>query len=124
LGIRSDWDIADDVRFRFNISGFIGWHKNIAASLTGLRTITSTCVPGAPPPNSPDGDCNVANDPQSGTLLITAGKARISGLDLDGFLKIGDFTLSYGANFLDPKSTGFTAPAALAAYIPANAQIG
>ncbi|WP_293985697.1 TonB-dependent receptor [Sphingobium sp.] len=124
LGMRSDWDLADNVRFRFNVSGFIGWHKNIAASLTGVRTIVASCVPGAAPPVSPDGDCNVANDPQSGTLLITAGTARISGIDIDGFLKLGNFTLNYGANFLDPKSTGFSAPPELAAYVPANSAIG
>lgn len=124
LGVRSDWDIAEDVRLRFNISGFIGWHKNIAASVSGVRTIVTTCVVGAAPPISPDGDCDPANDPQSGTLLITAGRARISGIDIDGFIKAGNFTLNYGANFLRPKSTGFNAPAELAAYIPANTAIG
>jgi len=124
LGARSDWYLSDNIQLRLNVSGFVGWHKNIAASLTGVRTIAAVCVPGAPPPISPDGDCDVANDPQSGTLLITAGKARISGIDIDGFLKAGDFTLSYGANFLDPKSTGFSAPPELAAYIPTDAAIG
>ncbi|WP_404476507.1 TonB-dependent receptor [Novosphingobium sp. BL-52-GroH] len=123
LGVRSDWDLADNVRLRFNISGFVGWHKNIAASVSGVRTIVASCTPGAAPPVSPDGDCNVANDPQSGTLLITAGTARISGIDIDGFLKIGHFTLNYGANFLKPKSTGFDIPAELAAYIPPNSAI-
>src|SRR3546814_2179017 len=76
FGIRSDFQ-AGDVKIRLNASPFVGWYSGVQVPISGLNT-QATCSPTAPggtdAPLSPDGDCNPANDPAGGTLLIYAGK--------------------------------------------------
>lgn len=120
LGIRSDWDLGGDIKLRFNASGFAGYYSGVQIALSGLITQTGVCVVGAdnPPPISPDGDCNSANDPQSGTLLVNAGKSRVAGIDLDGRLAFGNrLAFTYAANFLDTKTRSLAAPAAVQPYL-------
>ncbi|WP_404476499.1 TonB-dependent receptor [Novosphingobium sp. BL-52-GroH] len=120
LGIRSDWDLGGSVKLRINASAFAGYYSGVQIALSGLITQAGACVPGAdnPAPISPDGDCDAANDPQSGTLLVNAGKSRVAGIDLDGRLAIGDrFAFTYAANFLDTKTRSLQAPAAIQPYL-------
>lgn len=127
-GFRSDWNLGSDVRVRFNASAFIGWYKDVSFSLSGVRT-RAGCIVGDPvfgaPPFSPDGDCITTNDPASGALSINAGKTRVRGLDVDGFIALGrQFKFTFAGNLLDPKSTSVSVPAGLAVYVPINATIG
>ena len=120
LGIRSDFR-AGDVRFRFNASPFIGWYSGVQVPISGLNT-QATCslvTPGGTnPPRSPDGDCNAANDPAGGTLLVNAGKTQVSGIDLSGRIApTRSLSFDFGATLLDLKSRSLTVPGDLLPYL-------
>lgn len=119
LGIRSDWDLGG-AKLRFNASAFSGWYNGVQIALSGLITQAAACQAGVdnPAPISPDGDCDPTNDPQSGTMLVNAGKSRVAGIDLDGRIAFGDrLSFTYGANFLDTKTRSLQAPAAVQPYL-------
>lgn len=119
-GVRTDWNLGGDVKLRFNASVFSGWYNGVQIALSGLVTQAAACQPGVnnPAPISPDGDCNPTNDPQTGTMLVNAGKSRVSGIDLDGRIAFGDrLSLTYGANFIDTKTISLQAPAAVQPYL-------
>src|SRR3546814_13241399 len=70
-----------------NASPFVEWYSVVQVPISGLNTqaTCSTTAPGGTDaPLSPDGDCNAANDPAGGTLLVNAGKTRVAGIDLTG----------------------------------------
>jgi iron complex outermembrane receptor protein len=119
-GVRSDFR-AGDVSIRLNASPFVGWYSAVQVPITGLNT-TAACGTGPggtnPVRSSPDGDCNIANDPSGGTLLVNAGKTRVAGIDLSGRIA-PTRTLSFdaGATFLDLKSRSLTVPASLISYL-------
>ena len=119
-GIRSDFKLGD-VAVRFNASPFIGWYSNVQVPISGLNTQAScslTAPGGTDAPRSPDGDCNAANDPSGGTLLVNAGKTRVSGVDLSGRIEpIRTLAIDAGATFLDLKSRSLSVPAALLPYL-------
>jgi iron complex outermembrane receptor protein len=121
LGLRSDTDLGS-VKLRFNIDGFAGWYDDVHSAVTGLQT-SPLCVPGIdnPAPVSPDGDCNASNDPTGGTLLVNAGRSRVSGIDLDGLIQLGErFSINYGGSILWSKLLEFTPPAEIVPYSPAR----
>jgi iron complex outermembrane receptor protein len=121
-GIRTDFE-AGSVKFRFNASAFVGWYKNVQTALTGVQSAGAACTPGIdnPAPISPDGDCDPNNDPAGGTLLVNLGTSRVSGIDLDGLIRLSDgLSFNYGASFLRPVTTSFTAPPAIAAFVANN----
>src|SRR3546814_12033542 len=100
-----------------------GWSSDLCSSdlLTGVQT-SPTCSPtNNAAPISPDGDCDPNNDPAGGTLLVNIGESKVSGIDIDGLLQLGEaLSVNYGANFLLPKTTSFDAPPAIAPFITAN----
>ena len=120
IGIRSDFR-AGDVDIRLNASPFVGWYSGVQVPISGLNT-QATCSLTAPggtdAPRSPDGDCDAANDPAGGTLLVNAGKTRVAGIDLTGRIA-PTRTLSFdaGATFLDLKSRSLTVPTQLLPYL-------
>ncbi len=119
-GIRTDTNLGGNASLRFNISGFVGWYKNVQTVITGVQTAAASCDPNVinPVPISPDGDCNINNDPSGGTLLVNLGESRVSGIDVDGTLRLSRaLSFNFGANFLEPKTTSFTAPPAISAYV-------
>jgi iron complex outermembrane recepter protein len=121
LGVRSDVDLGS-VQLRFNVDGFVGWYKDVHSGVTGLQT-SPLCVPGVdnPAPISPDGDCDATNDPTGGTLLVNAGESRVSGIDIEGLIQIGErLSINYGGSLLSAKLIEFTPPAELAPYSPAR----
>ena len=123
-GVRSDFK-AGDVAIRFNASPFVGWYSNVQVPISGLNTQAScslTAPGGTDAPRSPDGDCNAANDPSGGTLLVNAGKTRVAGVDLSGRIQPTQ-TLSFdvGATFLDLKSRSLTLPTSLTPYLVVQA---
>jgi iron complex outermembrane recepter protein len=124
LGFRSDWDLGGDARARFNASGFVAWHQNTAFSLSGVRT-GAGCVVGGPAPASPDGDCDTTNDPIAGAMTLAAGKTKVSGIDVDGFIALSDaFKFTFAGSVLDPKSRSLNVPAAVAPFVPTGTVIG
>jgi len=119
-GIRSDFRLGD-MAVQLNASPFVGWYKGVQVPVSGLNT-TADCGTGPggsnPPLSSPDGDCNAANDPSGGTLLINAGKTRVAGIDLSGRVSpTRALSFNAGATFLDLKSQSLTAPSFLVAYL-------
>lgn len=123
LGLRSDLRMGD-VKLRFNASAFAGYYGGVQIALSGLITQAAVCVPGAnnPAPISPDGDCDPSNDPQSGTLLVNAGKSRVAGIDMDGRIGFGDrLSFTYGANFLNTKTRELQVPAPFRPYLAQQA---
>lgn len=127
LGFRTDWRFGEGVRFRLNGSAYSAWYSNVQFSLSGLRTSSvPACVAASGAfPTSPDGDCNPTNDPINGAMTIAAGKTRVSGVDIDGFIALGDqFKFTFAGNLLDPKSKSLTVPAAIAGYVVQGTQIG
>lgn len=121
-GIRSDFD-AGNLRVRMNASPFVGWYSNVQVPISGLNT-TAACGTGEggtnPPRSSPDGDCNAANDPSGGTLLVNAGKTRVAGIDLSARVAPSQsLSFDVGATFLDLKSRSLTVEPFLTAYLAA-----
>jgi iron complex outermembrane recepter protein len=125
-GVRTDWRLTDDVRLRFNASAFMGWYKNVITSLSQVTTSTAACLATGPDTvvnpltgrlASPDGDCNPNNDPISGAMSINAGKTRVRGIDIDGFIGFGrHFKLTYAANWMKPQSRSVDIPDELKPY--------
>lgn len=120
VGVRSDFR-AGGVNIRLNASPFVGWYNDVQVPLSGLNTQGSCSLltpGGTDAPRSPDGDCNAANDPAGGTLIVNAGKTRVAGVDLSGRIA-PTRTLSFdaGATFLDLKSRSLTVPGSLRPYL-------
>ncbi len=119
-GIRSDFQMGE-MRAQFNASPFVGWYSGAQVPISGLNT-NAACGTGPggsnPPRSSPDGDCNPANDPSGGTLLVNAGETRVAGIDLSTRIEpTRDLSFSAGATFLDLKSRSLTVPSALVDYL-------
>jgi len=119
LGVRSEFR-AGDITGRFNVSAFAGWYSGVQVPLTGLTNLNcDPTVPGGTAPGrSPDGDCDTSNDPTGGTLLVNAGKTRVSGIDFDGRIQpFEPLAITFGGTLLDTKSREFTVPADLQPYL-------
>ena len=126
-GIRSDWNLGGDFKFRFNASAFLANFSDVAFSLSGLRTtsVAACTAAGGAFPTSPDGDCNPNNDPISGALTTTAGRTRVTGLDIDGFLAFNrQLRFTYAYSYLNPKSRSIDLPPVLLPYLPTGTSIG
>ena len=119
-GVRSDFH-AGDVAIRLNASPFIGWYSNVQVPLSGLNTqatCSTTVAGGTDPPRSPDGDCNAANDPSGGTLIVNAGRTRVAGVDLSARIApTHALAFDAGATFLDLKTRSLGVPADLRSYL-------
>lgn len=120
FGVRSDFKVGDaDVRL--NASPFVGWYSNVQVPISGLNTqaTCSTATPGGTAaPRSPDGDCNAANDPSGGTLLVNAGSTKVSGIDLSARIAPSEsLAFDFGATLLDLKTRSLTVPTDLQPYL-------
>lgn len=99
LGIRSTVHFGDAL-LRSNVSVFSGWYDKVQIALTGLSSTSPTNCNA-----NPDGDCNFSNDPAGGTLIINAGKTRVSGVDYQfTFVPDEHWTLDLGGTFLKPET--------------------
>lgn len=119
IGLKTEFR-AGDLKMRLNTSGFIGWYDGVQVPLSGLNTQRGCDATRTDNPNrfSPDGDCNPNNDPSGGTLLVNAGKSRVSGVDISGMIATnGGVSLNFGATLLDPKSRSVSVPATLLSYL-------
>lgn len=119
-GVRSKFDVGG-MGVRLNASPFIGWYSNVQVPITGLSTqaACSTTTPGGTDaPLSPDGNCNKADDPSGGTLLVNAGKTRIAGVDFDAEITpIRRLSFELSGTLLSTKSKSLTVPASLLPYL-------
>ncbi|WP_231735497.1 TonB-dependent receptor [Novosphingobium sp. CCH12-A3] len=120
FGVRSDFKVGDaDVRL--NASPFVGWYSNVQVPVSGLNTqaTCSTTAPGGTAaPRSPDGDCNAANDPSGGTLLVNAGATKVSGVDISARIATSpSLAFEIGATLLDLKTRSLTVPTDLQPYL-------
>lgn len=115
LGARTDWRIGK-VRGRFNVSFFIAQTTNTQLGIPGFTTEPG-CTAGSAQPISPDGDCNVANDP-SGTILTTnVGTKTDKGIDIEGFVvPFKGFQVGGSASILRQSTSKFSLPASIALY--------
>lgn len=126
-GFRSDFNMGGGLRARLNVSAFLGNYSDTAFSLSGLRTtsVPACLAAGGAIPTSPDGDCNPGNDPINGALTVAAGETQVKGIDVDGFIAVGNqFKFTFAGSLLDPKSKNINLPAALAPYLPNGTTIG
>jgi len=117
-GIRADWTLGE-MSVRTNLSAFLGRYGDVQQALIGVQSAPG-CDPAVinPPGISPDGDCDITNDPAGGTLLVNAGKAEVSGIDFDAAIAVTpDLTLSIGGNYLDMKTRRYDLPAAFDPYV-------
>ncbi|MDB6062897.1 MAG: TonB-dependent receptor, partial [Verrucomicrobiaceae bacterium] len=81
IGIRSDAHFGDAL-LRSNVSVFSGWYDKVQLPVTGISVAPNqgvNCTP-ANQDQNPSGDCS-GSLPAGGTLLINAGKTRVSGID-------------------------------------------
>jgi iron complex outermembrane recepter protein len=124
IGVRSDWNLGD-AHIRANVSAFLGDYSKVQAALTGVQSVVQLCNPAStnnPPGVSPDGDCDPANDPAGGTLLVNVGKSRVSGVDVElAIAPFADLVFNLAANFLDTKTRSFDPPTNLEPYIATDA---
>ncbi|MBB3982730.1 iron complex outermembrane receptor protein [Sphingobium fontiphilum] len=120
FGVRSDFKVGN-AEVRLNASPFVGWYSNVQVPVSGLNTqaTCSTTAPGGTDaPRSPDGDCNAANDPSGGTLLVNAGSTRVSGIDLSARIApTATLAFEFGATLLDLKTRSLTVPTDLQPYL-------
>lgn len=121
IGARTEWR-AGEVRGRVNVSAFSGWYNGVQIPLSGLATPAAGCsttTPGGTAPGlSPDGDCDPGNDPTGGTLLVNAGKTRVSGIDFDTLVSpIQGLSFTAAGTLLDTKTRELTLPAVLQPYL-------
>jgi iron complex outermembrane receptor protein len=124
FGFRSDWELGGSASARLNASAYMAWFRNTAFSLSGVRT-GAGCVVGGPAPASPDGDCDTTNDPISGAMTLSAGRTKVQGIDVDGFVALSDaFKFTFAGSLIDPKSQGLDVPAAVAPFVPTGTVIG
>lgn len=119
IGMRADWAIGN-VDFRTNVSAFIAKYKDVQAVLSGVQ-VSPNCDPSNPdnPPGvSPDGDCDINNDPAGGTLLANLGESEVKGVEFEVVVApLDGLTFNIGGSYVDTKTTKFTLPTALAPYV-------
>jgi iron complex outermembrane receptor protein len=119
IGVRSDAHLGD-VLLRSNVSVFSGWYDKVQLPVTGLNSVDKS-GPGCNAALNPDGDCIVANDPAGGTLLINAGKTRVSGVDFDFTLAPDEhWTLEAAGTLLKLDTRSIDIPSALATRFTSN----
>lgn len=119
FGLRSDWFLGD-VAVRANLSAFIGRYENVQSGLNGVQAALAFCDPAIdnPPGISPDGDCDVGNDPAGGVMLVNLGESQVSGVDFELVVAPTDsLSLNFAANYLDMETRKFEVPAALEPYV-------
>lgn len=120
LGLRSDWRIGD-VGVRSNVSVFRGQYDDVQSGLNGIQTASALCNPAStdnPSGISPDGDCDISNDPAGGVMIVNLGESEVSGIDLELTIAATEnLTLNVAGNFLDLETKRFDVPATLAAYV-------
>jgi iron complex outermembrane receptor protein len=118
-GIRADWMLGG-IDVRSNVSVFLGRYEDVQSALTGVQTAAANCVPGSvnPPGISPDGDCNAADDPAGGVVIVNIGESQVSGIDFDlTFALTPELRLNLGGNYLDMKTRSYNLPDAFAPYV-------
>lgn len=119
LGLRTDWTLGD-VAVRSNLSAFLGKYQKVQSGLTGVQTALAFCNPAIdnPPGVSPDGDCDLGNDPSGGVMLVNLGESEVSGADFELVVAPSEsLSLNFAANYLDMKTKKFEVPPALDPYI-------
>jgi iron complex outermembrane receptor protein len=103
LGVKSDWRVGGMVG-RLNISGFYSWQKGNQIAFTGINQPASVCnTNGGTAPVWIDGDCDRANNPASGALVINAADTRVKGIEAELVLKpTRTLTLNLLGSLLSP----------------------
>ena len=124
LGLRADWSVGD-IDIRSNLSAFLGQYENVQSTLTGVQT-SALCDPANfnnAPGISPDGDCDISNDPNGGSILVNVGESEVSGIDFDVQVALTpNLLVNFGGNYLDMKTNKYTLPDVFSPYT-ANRQI-
>jgi iron complex outermembrane receptor protein len=96
-----------NVRTRFNIAAYQGKYKGLQSQINGIIAGTFGTTPATAPSNT--------------SLTVNAGKATVRGLEFDGALEIGGFSLNFQGAYLDPKYDNLTVPALFSTLQPATA---
>ncbi|MDB6060889.1 MAG: hypothetical protein JWM78_992 [Verrucomicrobiaceae bacterium] len=119
VGVRSDVHFGDAL-LRSNVSVFSGWYDKVQLPISGLSSQATGA--GCNASGNPDGDCIASNDPAGGTLLVNAGKTRVSGVDYDfTFVPDDHWTFNVSGTFLKLETRSMDIPDFLLPYL-ANAK--
>lgn len=124
-GLRSDW-VVGGMDVRTNLTAFVGYYDDVQSVMTGVQTAATLCTPGInnPPGVSPDGDCDINNDPAGGTFLANLGEAKVSGGELEIIVAPTDrLTLNVGGSYVSPKTEKFQTPTSLEPYLAGSEEI-
>jgi len=108
IGLRADWDLGGGVLARTNITYFSAEVTDAQGDIGGGVATGRGCVPGDLTSGTPDGDCDVSNDPTGGALVLNIGDTEVDGVDIELVLAPNDhLTLSLNATFQDAKVKGY-----------------
>ncbi|NIB44071.1 TonB-dependent receptor [Pseudomaricurvus alkylphenolicus] len=101
FGLRADWNLGS-VPLRTNISYFEGEYSNAQADLAGGVTTPQNCNLAVGTNIGPDGDCDGADDPTGGAIVLNVGDTAVSGVDIEFQAMLTDnFSVSLNATVQD-----------------------
>lgn len=101
IGLKTNWN-SGDFSGRVNIAAYRGIFTDLQRQISGI-------------PANLDGDNNSANDPASTALIVNGAKAKVQGLEIDGFIQPArGFQITFGGSLIDAKYLEFSNPAILA----------
>ncbi|MFA5495928.1 MAG: TonB-dependent receptor [Porticoccaceae bacterium] len=118
VGIKSDIQFRE-ILVRANLSAYIGRYDDVQSGITGVQTsaLCNPLSPDNPPGISPDGDCDFANDPAGGTMLINSGKSEVSGFDYDIQMALAESLLiTFAGTYIDTKTRRYDMPDIFSPY--------
>ncbi|WP_439540595.1 TonB-dependent receptor [Sphingomonas sp.] len=97
VGLKTNWR-SGDFSGRVNIAAYRGIFNDLQRQIAGI-------------PANLDGDNNSANDPASTALIINGAKARVQGIEIDGFIQpMRGLQFTFGGSLIDPKYLEFSNP--------------
>lgn len=97
IGLKTNWR-SGDFSGRVNIAAYRGIFNDLQRQISGI-------------PANLDGDNNPSNDPASTALIINGAKAKVQGLEIDGFIQPArGFQLTFGGSLIDAKFLEFSNP--------------
>lgn len=97
IGLKTNWR-SGDFSGRVNIAAYRGIFNDLQRQVGGI-------------PANLDGDNNSSNDPASTSLIINGAKAKVQGVEIDGFIQPArGFQFTFGGSLIDATFLEFANP--------------